>query len=355
MFRTGLLLRNFANPIINVTPNSNPARAAIVCRQFDVVCNEAETIRPYEEFEYLTTGGRANYDSFQVSLRGRARKFLRLFQADYTLAHNRGNTDGDSGIAAGSPFDYDYDYGYLAADVRHKLNFSALFFLDCGYLAVCNNSRRRLVKELTGGWKFATIGTFQTGTPIDVRITRLDVVYVDAEGKVHSTPAADRRPVLNVPGGGASVAAYRPDLVPGVNPFLDGFGDRRFLNPAAFAIPAPGALGNLKRGSLRGPGYRVVDVSLSKEVLVGSTEGLFKRRLTFNVDVTNVFNFTNFRLPSAKLPNALGTDATKNQIQPGQPFTEAAVGTFGVITRTFRRKQDLGAGRQFQFGVSFKF
>jgi hypothetical protein len=351
----GLLLRNFANPIVSVTPHSNPAAAAVVCRQFDIVCNEAETIRPYDEFEYLTTGGRADYDSLQVSLRGRARKFLRYFQADYTLARNRGNTDADSGIAAGNPLDYDYDYGYLAADVRHKFNFGALFFLDCGYLAVCNDSQSRLVKELTGGWKFAAIGTFQTGTPIDVRLTRPNVVYLDAEGRVHGSPAAGRQPVLNVPGGGASVAAYRPDLVPGVNPFLDGFGDRRFLNPAAFAIPDPGELGNLRRGELRGPGYRVVDVSLSKEVFVGSMEGLYKRKLTFNVDVTNVFNFTNFRLPPAKLNNVLGTDASQNQIQPGQPFTEAAAGTFGVITRTFKRKYDLGAGRQFQFGVSFKF
>lgn len=352
---TGLLLRNFANPIVSLRASLDPSRPAIACRQFDTLCDEDEALGPYGEFEYLTTGGRANYDSFQVSLRGRARKFLRLFQADYTLARNRGNTDADSGIAAGNPLDYEYDYGYLAADVRHKFNFGALVFLDCGHLAVCNNSRSRLVKELTGGWKFAAIGTFQTGTPIDVRISRPDVVYVDGAGNVHGSPAADRHPVLNVPGGGSTVAAYRPDLVPGVNPLLDGFGDRRFLNPAAFAIPAPGALGNLRRGELRGPGYRVVDVSLSKEVLVGSTDGLYKRKLTFNVDVTNVFNFTNFRLPSAKLSGVLGTDASKNQIQPGQPFTEAAAGTFGVITRTFKRKYDLGAGRQFQFGVSFKF
>ena len=351
----GLLLRNFANPIVGVRPHPDPSRAAVVCRQFDTLCDENEALGPYGEFEYMTTGGRADYDSFQVSLRGRVRKFFRFFQADYTLARNRGNTDADSGIAAGNPLDYEYDYGYLAADVRHKFNFSALVFLDCGFLEVCNNSKRRLVKELTGGWKFAAIGTFQTGTPIDVRLTRPDVVYVDAAGNVHGSPAADRQPVLNVPGGGSSVATYRPDLVPGVNPFLEGSGDRRFLNPAAFATPAPGVLGNLRRGELRGPGYRAVDVSLSKEVLVGSTEGAYKRKLTFNVDVTNVFNFTNFRLPSAKLNNVLGTDASKNQIQPGQPFTEAAAGTFGVITRTFKRKYDLGAGRQFQFGVSFKF
>ena len=49
--------------------------------------------------------------------------------------------------------------------------------------------------------------------------------------------------VVNGPGGGSSRQTRRPDLIAGVNPFLDG--DRNFLNPAAFAIPAAGTFGNL--------------------------------------------------------------------------------------------------------------
>jgi hypothetical protein len=43
---------------------------------------------------------------------------------------------------------------------------------------------------------------------------------------------------VNVPGGGASRNVRRPDLIPGINPYLNN--DRALLNPAAFAIPTAG-------------------------------------------------------------------------------------------------------------------
>lgn len=66
-------------------------------------------------------------------------------------------------------------------------------------------------------------------------------------------------------------------------------------------------------------------------------------------------HFTNFKLPAAKLPNALGLDAANNQLQPGRPFATAAAPDFGVLNRTAEGKQDLGSGRQIQFGLSFDF
>ena len=50
-----------------------------------------------------------------------------------------------------------------------------------------------------------------------------------------------------------------------VNQVLDNpYGDKKtpntWLNPAAFAQPAPGTLGNFKRNSVRAPGYWAVDL-----------------------------------------------------------------------------------------------
>lgn len=146
-----------------------------------------------------------------------------------------------------------------------------------------------------------------------------------------------------MPGGGSSVAAYRPNLIPGVNPYTGGFADRFYLNPSAFTIPAPGALGDLTRGLLRGPGFQLLDLSFGKEFYVGKEGG--DRILAFNADVTNLFNHPNFRLTSATLSPTLGTNAAQNQLQPGDPVPAAAATGFGVLSRTFRRKQDLGAGR----------
>lgn len=348
----GLPLRNFANRIVSVETNADPTLPAVVRREFDIV-RDGRVLSPFGEVEYLTTGGQSNYDSLQLSLRGRARRFVRLFQAQYTLARSRGNTDGDEPLAAGDAFDYDYDFGYSAADVRHKFSFGTVLLLDCAR-GPCADTQNRFLKELLGNWIISAIGNFQTGSPIDLRLKRPDVVYLDGAGNVFTSPAAGRSAVLNLPGGGSSVAALRPNLVPGVNPYLGGFGGRRrYLNPLAFSIPAPGQLGDLPRGALRGPGVRLVDLSVKKEFALSERTGM--KSLTFNVDVTNVFNFTNFKFSAATLPNRLGTDTAAHQLQPGQPFTAEAAEGFGIMTRTYKRKQDLAAGRQLQFGISLNF
>ena len=68
-------------------------------------------------------------------------------------------------------------------------------------------------------------------------------------------------------------------------------------------------------------------------------------------EVFNLFNRDNFANPVGTLPNALGTAA--NQVQPEQPYTAAAAGTFGKITSTVGRTVGLGTNRQAQFAVRF--
>ena len=68
--------------------------------------------------------------------------------------------------------------------------------------------------------------------------------------------------IINTPGGGSSRNVRRPNLIPGVDPYLkDG---TQWLNPAAFSIPAPGEFGNLQRGVLRGPSFKQVDMVAAK-------------------------------------------------------------------------------------------
>jgi hypothetical protein len=68
--------------------------------------------------------------------------------------------------------------------------------------------------------------------------------------------------------GGASRNVRRPDLVPGVDPFITS-GGLLFLNAAAFASPLPGTVGNLQRGSLHGPGFAQLDVVIAKKFDLG--------------------------------------------------------------------------------------
>ncbi len=76
--------------------------------------------------------------------------------------------------------------------------------------------------------------------------------------------------VTNIPGGN-SRGTQRPDLVPGVDPYLKN--GVRWLNPAAFATPQPGTFGNLPRNFLRGPGFWQADLMFSKDFRFASDAG----------------------------------------------------------------------------------
>ena len=156
-------------------------------------------------------------------------------------------------------------------------------------------------------------------------------------------------PVVNVPGGGNSRDVRFPDVVAGVNAFVQNPSDKRYLlNPAAFAIPAPGTFGNLGRGALHGPGMNQFDLTLHKQISV--TE---RFKAEFRIEAYNLLNKGNFANPVVRLNNVLGTSG--NTLQPGQPYTAATGGTFGQVLQTVESAVGLGAQRQIQLSLRLSF
>jgi hypothetical protein len=321
-----------ANRTIGVGLQTNGAWAQI--REFDIVSRDAAGLitsiqRPYAEVDYKTSGGHDSYNAMQLSLTRRALNGVTM-NAQYTLGKSYGNTAGSNeAVTAGNNAraidEFDYDIGYNNFDVRHTFNLSALYNIP-GQGA------------LKGGWNVGGILNARSGLPVPVLVTRPDIVYMDAAGNVFLNNATGRTAVVNTPGGGASRNTRRPDVVPGVDPFIKD-GGLIFLNPAAFAIPKPGTFGNLERNSIHGPSFRQFD------------------NVELRVEIFNVFNITNFTNPVGTLPNALPTTALTeaNKVQPGQPFTSGAAGTFGRLTSTVGTTVGLGTPRQVQFGFRLNF
>jgi hypothetical protein len=348
-------------------------------RQFDIINNSGlcgasvsnPICRPFAEIDTKTSGGSDTYNSLQVTLARRFSTGLTL-NSQYTFSRSFGNTSGSNEArTAAEPFggnngngdfnNYEADRGYNSFDVRHTFNLSAIYTMPVGHghrldLGGIGNA-------LLGDMEVGTIINARSGLPIDVTLTRPEVVIQCTNpsagcttGEVRSLPGtvsgasplpAGFTAVVNAPRGGASRQTRRPDLIPGVNPYLGN--DRQFLNPAAFAIPAPGTFGNLPRNALTGPNFRQVDFILSKRIRFGET-----RNIEFRTEVFNIFNRANFGNPASTLSNALGTGA--NQLQPGQPFTQAAAGsTFGLLRSTVSRDVGLGTNRQIQFALRLNF
>jgi hypothetical protein len=113
----------------------------------------------------------------------------------------------------------------------------------------------------------------------------------------------------------------------------DPYGDKtvnNWLNPAAFALPAPGTLGNFRRNSVRAPSYRSIDAALSRLVTFGTGRTLELRVETFNL--LNTFNWGP--------PTLMNADRT---------HTNFSSGAFGRITSMG------GTPRIMQFGVKYGF
>src|SRR5262249_37218935 len=298
--------------------------------------------------DYKTSGGRDSYNGLQLALTRRSARGL-VMNAQYTYGFSKGTSGGSNeartvGNNARALADFNYDDGYNNFDVRHTFNLSALY-TSPGEGAV------------RGGGSVGGIVNARSGVPINVTITRNNVIYRDAAGNYWLNQAADRTAVLNTPGGGFSRSTRRPDLVPGVDPFIKD-GGRLFLNPAAFAMPLPGTFGNLERNSIHGPDFKQADLVISKRI--GLARGT---NAELRAEIFNLFNTTNFAydgigsvLP-AGLPNSSQgeTVTTSGRIQPGQAYNTAAGGTVGQRTHKVGRTVGLGTSRQVQLAFRLNF
>ncbi len=353
-----LFLRSVANNITSVVTNPNPANAAFVIRQFSIVQRDAAGAitgvqNPYAEVDFKTSGGHDSYNAMMLSLTRRSVNGVSL-NAQYTLGKSFGNTGGSNEALtaannARTLDQFDYDDGYNNFDVRHTFNLSLLYSVPYG--SGRQHSLGGIANAILGGWDVGGIMNARSGLPVNVLVTRPDVVYVDGAGTVFTNPAAGRTAVINTPRGGASRNVRRPDLIPGVDPFITS-GGVLFLNPAAFAAPAPGTFGNLERNSIHGPGFQQVDFVASKHFAFGSA-----RNVEIRVEVFNLFDRANFSNPVGTLPLALPANSTSeaNKLQPGQAYNAAAAGTFGTLTSTVGRTVGLGTARQVQFAFRLNF
>jgi Carboxypeptidase regulatory-like domain len=232
----------------------------------------------------ITSGQTANYNSLQVSVH---KQLTHNFMLNGFYVWSRSIWSANaSAIGIGSAQNFSNlseERGFSDNDRRNVALISGIWNMD--YYHGANGWE----KQLANGWKISAIASFQSGNPVNI------------------TTGTDN----NLDGYNND----RPNLVPGVNPFLDSHRSRpvaaaAWFNKAAFTPNGPGlaggigpagADGNTPRDFLRAPGYRDIDMSLQREFRI--REGM---AFQFKADSTNVFNFVSLNAPNATLssPNA---------------------------------------------------
>lgn len=376
--------------VINRINGAGQVTGVTTVREFDILNNAAACgasltnpiCRPFAEVDYKTVGGDDRYNALQLSLQRSFSTGLTM-NAQYTFGKSEGTSAGSNEARTSAQLDnFEADRGRNNFDVRHTFNLSALYDLPFGKRKRFDLGR--IGNALLGNWQIGTIFNARSGVPIEVLITRPDVVVVCqlaagcpngsggyfANGFVAQLPTFNSSftalpigfaAVVNTPGGGSSRNVRRPNIVAGVNPFLND--DRRFLNPAAFTAPGPGEWGDLSRNALSGPSFRQVDMVFAKKFPIGE-----RASFEFRTEIFNILNQANFSNPSATLSLALPrlscsagcttytASSGSNVLQPGQAYTQEAAGsTFGLLRSSVGRTVGLGTNRQVQFAVRFNF
>jgi hypothetical protein len=233
--------------------------------------------------------GNSTYHALQLWLNRRFSDRL-AFQAAYTWGHAISDVALTSFTNTTSdPFNFRSDKGDADLDRRHT------FVGNVVYVLPNFSSWGKAAEFALGDWQLNAIASYFGATPIDI------------------TTGANTL-------GTASAVGQRPNYT-GAPLYLNTGDATQHLNPAAFARPAPGQLGTLGKGSVRGKPITNIDFSMAKNWRYHERYGF-----QFRAEFFNVFNH----------PNFVGFD------------TDIRNSTFGTLNST-------QGSREIQLGIKFTF
>ena len=272
-----------------------------------IIANGAVTF-PYAQYGYgsayleqIATDGYADYHSLQVRLQRRMSQGL-AFTSSFTYSRARGNfldhLSAGGGATGNNPlnaYDPDADYGPLPFDVPKRFVTSFIYELPIGPRRAFNPGG--VLGAIAGNWAVNGILTLSDGRPFSI----------GANDTANTGP------------GRTSRANCVGDPVP------DGFDQTidQWFDTSAFAVPAPLTYGNCGYNSVRGPGFKNMNLSLFRTFPWSANQ-----RLEFRLEAFNVFNWVNYGFPASNVSNPT---------------------TFGRITSS------LGDPREMQMAIKFYF
>lgn len=258
----------------------------------------------FADINMMGNSGQSIYDALQVSYRQRLWHGLQ-FDVNYTWAHAIDDVE-DAGLFAPEPQDNNdlkAERGNGSGDIRHSVSYDLIYGLPLGEGRPLFSNVSGVAGKFASGWQIASLGILHTGIADTVALG------------------------TNTYGNGDFIS-QRPNAVAGVDPYAQPQTVNRWLNPAAFSIPAAGTFGNLGRNTIFGPGLAQVDFSVLKDTPI--TESV---KLQFRAEIFNLANHPNI----------------------AQPNTTFGSPSFGQIFNTIGRTWGMGTSRQIQLALRLSF
>jgi hypothetical protein len=233
---------------------------------------------PYGTYmDIVENRGSGQLHAAQFELTRRWKNGLAL-NAAYTLAHSDSNApdSGNStiGVVMFDPYDIEKDRGPDPNVVRHRVVVNGTWDLPVGRGRKHGANMPGWANALFGGWTVSTLFQARSGNNLTPFFT----------GFYSNNPWNTGKPLDGL--GNSFCCAWRPDQIK--DPNTGGSRDA-FFDVTAYALPAPGKLGNAKKGSLRGPGTWVANFAFYKDLVARQ-----RFRLQLSALLDNAFNHPQF-------------------------------------------------------------
>lgn len=273
---------------LSITEDLNQIPASTTPYQTTAASPYVDPRAPYQNWLTLYStfnAGVANYQALEINGTHRMAHGL-FFDANYTLAKNLADNQGDTptafagevnyGVPIADRFHIHNNYGNVEGTRRNRFLLSGIYQLPAGRgRAFLNGGGWK--EMLLGGWDLNTVTLLETGPWMTPSIS---TSYDESN--------------TNVVNRGAYL---RPDVI---SKHLYGGSQAHYFNQAAFQATPTGAgrFGNAGVGILQGPGTAAVSLGLAKNFAL--TE---KARMRFESTFTNVLNHTNFAPPATQIDN----------------------------------------------------
>jgi len=236
---------------------------------------------PFPQYGYymdnVDNRGEGQLHAAQVELRRRFRDGLAMNVA-YTYAHSDSNAPDTGNSSLGpvmfDPYDIEKDRGPDPNVVKHRVVMNATWEVPLGHGRQHGANMPGWADALFGGWTVSSLFQARSGNNLTPFFSSF---YT-------TSPWNTGKPLDGL--GNFFCCAWRPDQVKDPNV---GGGRDAFYDATAYALPAPGQLGNAKKGSLRGAGTWVVNFGLFKDIV---SRDRFHLQLSALLD--NAFNHPQF-------------------------------------------------------------
>jgi hypothetical protein len=274
---------------LSVTEDLNQIPASATPYQTTATSPYVDPRAPYHNWFTLYStfnAAEATYNALEVEESHKTSNGF-YFDADYTLAKNLADNQGDTpaafagevnyGVPIADRFHVHSDYGNVEGTRHQRFLLTGLYQLPFGQGRTFLNTGG-WKNTLLGGWELTNVTLLETGPWLTPSIS-------DSFDQSNT----------NVVNRGAFL---RPDQVS--KNFYQGQSRAQYFNLAAFA-PTPagaGRFGDAGVGILQGPGTAAASLGLAKVFNV--TE---KLRVRFESTFTNVLNHTNFAPPATQIDN----------------------------------------------------